>query len=92
MVRINLMLLAVLVACALALVTSQHQSRKLYIELQKEQEIAKQFEIEWGQLQLEQSTLATHARVERLAAEHLDMSTPPASRIQIVPAVGGAER
>jgi cell division protein FtsL len=84
MLRLNVLLLAVLTACALALVTSQHQSRKLYVELQKEQDLAKQFEVEWGQLQLEQSTWATHARVEKLAVQALGMRMPPASRIQVL--------
>ena len=85
MLKLNLLLLAVLAACALALVTSQHQARKLYVELQKEQELAQQFEVEWGQLQLEASTWATHARVEKLATRALDMRVPPASRVQVVP-------
>lgn len=85
MLRLNLLLLAALAACALALVTSQHQARKLYVELQKEQELAKQFEVEWGQLQLEASTWATHARVEKLAIRALGMRVPPASRVQVVP-------
>ncbi|MGH8700735.1 MAG: cell division protein FtsL [Burkholderiales bacterium] len=85
MLRLNLLLLAVLTACALALVTSQHQARKLYVELQKEQELAKQLEVEWGQLQLEASTWATHARVETLATRALGMRVPPASRVQVVP-------
>ncbi|HUF79989.1 MAG TPA: cell division protein FtsL [Burkholderiales bacterium] len=85
MVRLNLLLLAALAACALALVTSQHQARKLYVELQKEQELARHLEIEWGQLQLEQSTWATHARVEKIATRALGMRVPPASRIQLVP-------
>lgn len=89
MVRLSLMLLAILIACSLALVTSQHKSRKLYVELQKEQDLAKQLEVEWGQLQLEQGTLAMHGRVERIATERLNMSVPPASRIQVVPAAGG---
>ena len=88
MVRFNLLLLAALIACALALVTSQHQGRKLYVELQKEQELALQLEVEWGQLQLEQSTWATHARVEKLAIQSLGMRVPPPSRIQVVPAAG----
>jgi cell division protein FtsL len=88
MVRLNLLLLAALAACALALVTSQHQARKLYVELQKEQESARQLEVEWGQLQLEQSTWATHARVEKLAVQSLGMRVPPASRIQVVPPAG----
>ena len=86
MLRLNLILLAVLAACALALVTSQHQARKLYVELQKEHELAKQLEVEWGQLQLEASTWATHARVEKLATRALGMRVPPASRVKVVPA------
>jgi cell division protein FtsL len=85
MLRLNLLLLAALAACALALVTSQHQARKLYVELQKEQELAKQFEVEFGQLQLEASTWATHARVEKLAIRALGMRVPAASRVQVVP-------
>ena len=83
--RLNFLLLAALIACALGLVTSQHQSRKLYVELQKEQELAKQLEVEWGQLQLEASTWATHARVEKLATRALGMRVPPPSRVQLVP-------
>ena len=89
MLRLNLLLLAALIACALALVTSQHQARKLYVELQKEQERARQIEVEWGQLQLEQSTWATPARVEKLATHALGMRVPPSSRIQVVPPAGG---
>jgi cell division protein FtsL len=84
MARLNFILLAALTVCALALVTSQHQARKLYVELQKEQELAKQFDVEWGQLQLEQSTWSTHARVEKLAVQALGMRVPAASRIQVI--------
>ena len=85
MLRLNLLLLAALAACALALVTSQHQARKLYVELQKEQDLSKQLEVEWGQLQLEASTWATNARVEKLAIRALGMRVPAASRVQVVP-------
>ena len=84
MVRLNLILLAVLVACALSVVTSQHKARKLYVELQKEQERAKHLDIEWGQLQLEQSTWAMHARIEKIASGQLLMRAPPATRVQVV--------
>lgn len=85
MVRLNLLLLLILIACALSLVSSQHKARKLYVELQKEQELAKQLDIEWGQLQLEQSTWAMHGRIEKIATEKLNMRVPPSSRVQIVP-------
>jgi len=84
MARLNLILLAILVACALSVVTSQHKARKLYAELQKEQELARQIEIEWGQLQLEQSTWAMHARIEKIANGQLMMHVPPPSRIQVI--------
>jgi len=82
--RINLFLLLALTACALGLVTSQHKARKLFAELEQEQERAKQLDVEWGQLQLEQSTWAMHARVEKIARERLRMSVPDATRTQMV--------
>jgi len=85
MTRFNFVLLAALIACALGLVTSQHQARKLYVELQKEQDLANQINVEWGQLQLEASTWATHARIEKIAVQSLGMRVPPPSRIQLVP-------
>ena len=84
MVRLNLILLALVVACALGVVTSQHQARKLYVELQKEQELSKQIEVEFGQLQLEQSTWAMHARIEKIAVRDLSMRAPPPSRMQVL--------
>ena len=84
MTRVVLTVLALLIVCALALVTAQHQARKLYVELQKEQELAKRLEIEWGQLQLEQSTWATHARIEKIASRELGMRVPPGSRTQVL--------
>jgi cell division protein FtsL len=92
MVRLNLFVFAILIACALALVTAQHKARKLYVELQKEQELAKRLEVEWGQLQLEQRTWAMHGRVEKIAAEKLNMRVPPSSRIQLVPAPAPEEK
>jgi cell division protein FtsL len=84
MARLNLLLFAILIACALSLVSSQHKGRKLYVELQKEQERSKQLDIEWGQLQLEQSTWAMHGRIEKIAIQNLNMRVPPSSRVQIV--------
>jgi cell division protein FtsL len=82
--RLNLLLLALLVVFALSVVTSHHKARKLYVELQTEQELAKQIEVEWGQLQLEQSTWAMHARIERIASAKLMMRAPPAARVQMI--------
>jgi len=92
MLRLSLLLLAALIACALGLVTSQHQARSLYVELQKEQDLSKQLEVEWDKLLLEQSTWGTHARVEKLATQSLGMRVPPSARIQVVPPGGPGEQ
>lgn len=89
MTRLNLGLTLVLIVCALGVVTSQYKARKLFVELEKEQELAKQLDVEWGQLQLEQSTWAMHGRIEQIASGRLHMRVPSASRIQVVPAGGG---
>jgi len=86
MTRLNLLLMGILVVCALGVVTSQHHARKLYAELQHAQEFAKQMQTEFGQLQLEQSTWAMHARIEKIAVERLRMRVPEPSQIQMAPA------
>jgi cell division protein FtsL len=83
-VKLNLLLLATLVFCALSLVTSRHQARKLFVELEREQKLARTYDVEFGQLQLEQSTWAMPARIENIAREQLKMQLPRPGRIQVV--------
>jgi cell division protein FtsL len=83
-VRLNLILLTVLTVCAIGLVSTQHQARKLFAELEREQERARQLDVEFGQLQLEQSTWAMHARVQKIATQVLHMRVLDARRIQLV--------
>ncbi|MBS1191474.1 MAG: Cell division protein, FtsL -like protein [Rhodocyclaceae bacterium] len=78
MVRFNMILLLIAVVCALGGVTSQHRARKLFQELEGEQERARQLDVEYGQLQLELSTWATHPRIEQIAREKLKMRTTDA--------------
>jgi cell division protein FtsL len=84
MTRINILLALVLVACALSLVTSRHQARKLFVDLEREQNRGRNYEIEYGQLQLELSTWAAPARVERVASEQLRMLHPAPARIEVL--------
>ena len=58
---------------ALGVVYSQHRARALFIELQRLEATQAELDTEWGRLELEQSTWATHGRIERLARE---MKTP----------------
>ena len=96
MSKATLILLALLLASALATVASTHRARKLFIALENGQAEQKRIEVEWGQLQLEQSTWAKHALVEGLATRQLGMRVPDATRTQYVtaspmkPVAGGA--
>ena len=90
MFKLNIFLVLVLIACALGIVTSQHTARKLFMALENEKEIERNLDVEWGRLQLEQSTLIMHGRIEHIAREHLNMMVPAASSIQIV-SIGAAE-
>ena len=84
MARLNLLLLAIVVACALGVITSQHEARKRFTELENEQTLAKKLDEEFTQLQLEQGTWATHKRVESVAARSLGMRQPDAKTTVIV--------
>ena len=81
MVRFNILLLLAAVVCALGVVTSQHQARKLFQALEGEQDRAKQLDIEYGQLQLELQTWATSPRIEKIAHEKLKMGTPAPAKV-----------
>ena len=80
--RLNLVLAAALVMCALSLVNAQYQSRRLFIELERAQASARQLDIEWAQLQLDQSTLGKHARIEAVARRDLGMVALTPARTQ----------
>ena len=84
MVRLNLVLLALVVACALGVVTSQHQARKLFNDVENAQSAAKKLGEEFTQLTLEQSTWATHKRVEALASKQLGMRQPDAANTVVL--------
>lgn len=75
--RISLFLTCMLVLCALSVVNAHYQSRSLFIELERAQAQARQLDIEWSQLQLDQSTLGKHSRIEFNA--HRDLRMVPVS-------------
>jgi len=86
--RLNILLILIVIACALSVVTSQHKARKLFMELERKQERTRQLAVEWGQLQLEQSTWAMRARVEKIATKQLLMKVPDASKIKVISLAG----
>ena len=77
-----------LVACSLLLVNSQYQARRLFIEIERAQVRKERLDAEWDQLQYEQSVLADHSRIDRIARATLGMSVPGPGRTQYLSAGG----
>jgi cell division protein FtsL len=63
---------------------TRHRARELFVELESLHRQRDNLDVEWGQLQLEQSAWSTHAFVERIASTRLRMSIPDPARIQVV--------
>jgi cell division protein FtsL len=84
MVKLNLVLVLVLVACALSVISARHQARKLFVALQSEQAQTRALDIEWGKLQLEISTWLMHNRVEEVARGRLRMTVPEAEHVYVL--------
>ncbi|MFQ5609222.1 MAG: cell division protein FtsL [Woeseiaceae bacterium] len=74
----------VCVVSAMALVFTKHESRKLFVELEQLTDQRDELNIEWGQLQIEQSTWATHARIEQIASDELQLTRPGATEIFVI--------
>ncbi len=74
----------VVVFSAMALVYTKHESRRLFVELESLTHERDELNIEWGQLQIEQSTWATHARIEQVATDDLELMRPEATEIFVI--------
>jgi len=69
---------------AMGVVYAKFASRKLFVELEglRGQVVAE--EVEWGRLLLERSTLAAHARVERIARDDLHLRQPRPEEVRLL--------
>jgi cell division protein FtsL len=74
----------VCVLSAIALIYTKHESRKLFVELETLTHERDELNIEWGQLQIEQSTWATHARIEQVATDDLSLVRPTSAEIFVI--------
>jgi cell division protein FtsL len=86
--RLSIVVTALLVMCALSLVNAQYKARSLFIELERAQSASRQLDIDWAQLQLDQSTLGKNSRIEALARRDLNMVALTPQRTQYL-TVGG---
>ena len=80
--KLNLVLTALLVGCGLSVVNAQYEARKLFIAHDKLERQASQLDIDYSQLQLDQSTLGKNARIEQIARTELNMTPLTPARTQ----------
>jgi cell division protein FtsL len=86
MTKINIALGFSLIICALLLINSQYQARRLFFELEREQSLSKQYETEWTQLRLDQSIYGKTSRIESVARNELNMVPVTPERTQFLKA------
>ena len=67
---LTVVLALLLFASSLGVVFSTHQARRLFVESQGLQKVRDELNTQWGRLQLEQSTWATHGRIEKIATRN----------------------
>ena len=78
------LLWAAALGSAAAAIGCKHRARELFVQLEALNARRDNLDIEWGQLQLEQSAWSSHAFVERVASTRLHMAMPPPKEIEIV--------
>ncbi|CAK0766618.1 Cell division protein FtsL [Gammaproteobacteria bacterium] len=78
------LLVAAVFGSAMGVVYTRHISRQLYSELRHLQVVRDNLQVEWGKLELEESTWATHPRVERIANSRLDMQLPSQEQLVVI--------
>ncbi len=72
------------ITTAIACVYSRHESRRQFSLLQQLIVQRDALEVDWGRLQIEQSTWSTHARVERLARKKMGMRNISPDEIEVI--------
>jgi cell division protein FtsL len=77
-------LVAVLFACSLSLITSQHRTRGLFVELERAQQLAQQLEAEGNRLRVELGRVSQPASVEA-AARQLGLRAVDGARTAFLP-------
>ncbi len=77
-------LLLAVMGSAIGVVYSKYLSRRHFVALQELQAERERLGVEWGRLQLEESTLATHSQVEQRARDSLQMHLPGTDEVVVI--------
>lgn len=75
------LLVAALILSAIAVIYSKYQARLVFMEIQKKEQELDNYEVEWGRLQLELTTLTEENRVEIEARNRLMLTLPAQDKI-----------
>ncbi len=78
------MMVAAVVGSAVALVYARHEARQKFFAIERLNAERDELNIEWGQLQLEQSTWADANRVEQIATRELNMTFAAPREIVVI--------
>jgi len=79
-----LLLAAAVTASGIWVTDAKHRARQLFVELEELNQEQDRLQIDWGRLQIEQSTWATHPRIEALARERLHLTNPADEQLVVV--------
>ena len=80
-----LVFLAVLVmGSGVLVIRAEHQSRQLFVELESLNRERDRLQADWGRLQLEESTWATHPLIEAIARDQLNLKQVEADEVILV--------
>ena len=80
----NALALALILSSTFAVIYSTHACRTLYAQLQVLESAQWYLQEDYGRLLLEQSTWASHYRVEKVARSELGMQAPDLTRLSVV--------
>ncbi|HUL81120.1 MAG TPA: cell division protein FtsL [Gammaproteobacteria bacterium] len=79
-----LLLAAAVAGSGIWVADAKHRARQLFVELEELNQEQDRLQIDWGRLQIEQSTWATHPRIEALARERLHLTNPADQQLVVV--------
>ena len=79
-----LALAAAVVASGIWIVDVEHRSRTLFVAAEEQARELDRLQVDWGRLQIEQSTYATHSRIEMLARQRLRLTEPDDDALAVV--------
>jgi cell division protein FtsL len=82
--RLNLIVLFAIMTSAMSVIVSQHQSRRLYSELDRAKQQQIQLDVVWDQLQYEQRTWSKISRVDEIATKEFKMTVVNPSRTYFI--------